>query len=161
MGSQVKAKARSEGAEEILGAIRRIAREMRVSGRAAEEAAGLSGAQLAVLSRVAEGKGVSIGELAEHTMTDPSSVSVVVGRLAASGLVTRRRSPEDERRVEIAITAAGRAALRKAPTASKGRLAAAIEGLSATKRAALARLLDEVVSGMRGDEEGSTSAKPK
>jgi len=163
MGSQTitKARARGDGAREIVGSIQRIARELRVSGRAAEGAVGLGAAQLAVLSRAAEGRGASLGELAARTMTDPSSVSVVVARLVAAGLATRRRSPEDERRVEISITAAGRALLRRAPTSPEERLVAAVASLPAAKQAALARLLDEVVDAMRADEASAEIAKPR
>ena len=150
----MKAKPRGSGAQEILDSIRRVVRELRVTARAAEADAGLSGAQLFVLSRIAEGRGLSLRDLAARTLTDPSSVSVVVGRLVSSGLATRRRSPEDERRVEISITPAGCALLRRAPPAAQERLLAAVEALPASKRATLARLLDEVVSAMGAD--GST-----
>ena len=163
MGSQAitKARRRGDGAREIVGAIRRIARELRVSGPAAEGAVGLRGAQLAVLSRASEGRGASVGELAARTMTDPSSVSGVVARLVAGGLATRRRSPEDERRVEISITPAGRALLRRAPASPEERLVAAVASLPATKQAALARLLDEVVDAIRADDVSAPVAKPR
>lgn len=145
-----------DDAQRILDAVRRIVRELRVSARAAEAKVGLSGAQLFVLSRLAEARGLSLGELAERTLTDPSSVSVVVRRLTEAGLATRKRSPEDERRVELAITPAGRALLRKAPAAAQERLVVAIAKLGPTKKHTLATLLDTVVQSM-----GISSTEPR
>lgn len=138
----------SDDTQAILDALRRVVRELRVSARAAEARAGLSAAQLFVLSRLATEPRLSLRQLAERTSTDPSSVSVVVSRLAAAGLVTRKRSAQDERRVELAITPAGRARLRKAPAAAQGRLIAAVEALPPSRRRQLAGLLGEVVRGM-------------
>ncbi len=149
----VKADPPAQGdAQQILDSIRRIVRELRVSARAAEAKVGLSGAQLFVLSRLSEEKRLSLGDLAARTLTDPSSVSVVVAKLVDGGLVTRKRSAEDERRVELAISPAGRALLRKAPAAAQDRLVAAVGALGAGPRRTLSRLLDEVVRGMGLDD---------
>jgi DNA-binding MarR family transcriptional regulator len=137
-----------DDAQQVLDSIRKIVRELRVSARAAEEKIGLSGAQLFVLARLAEARGLSLGELAERTLTDPSSVSVVVGRLVEAGLVARKRSEQDERRLELTLTPAGRALARKAPSAAQERLVRALGELGAGKRRTLAQLLAEVVSRM-------------
>ncbi len=155
MGTQrnVKTDPTAEGdAQHILDSIRRIVRELRVSARAAESEVGLSGAQLFVLSRLAEERRLSLGEIAARTLTDPSSVSVVVAKLASAGLVTRKRSAEDERRVELAIAPAGRALLRRAPSAAQDRLIAAVAALGTASRRTLSRLLDELVRGMGLDD---------
>src|SRR4051812_1910780 len=68
-------------AREVLNALRQIVRSLRVSSRAAEQSVGLSGAQLFVLQCLARHSPCSVNELAVHTATDQSSVSVVVSRL--------------------------------------------------------------------------------
>jgi DNA-binding MarR family transcriptional regulator len=146
--SNVKQRPEADDTQAILDALRRIVRELRVSARAAEARAGLSAAQLFVLSRLAMEPRLSLGELAARTSTDPSSVSVVVSRLAEGGLLTRKRAADDERRVELAITAAGRARLRKAPAAAQDRLIGAVNGLGPGRRKRLAALLGDVVHGM-------------
>ena len=164
----VKTDPSAEGdAQQILDSLRRIVRELRVSARAAESKVGLSGAQLLVLSRLAEERRLSLGDLAARTLTDPSSVSVVVAKLASAGLVTRKRSAEDERRVELAIAPSGRALLRRAPSAAQDRLIAAVSALGTAQRRALSRLLGEIVRGMGLDdaearlleEDGKASAR--
>src|SRR5215831_20040400 len=99
----------------VMDALRRIVRALRLSARAAEGRLGISGAQLFVLHQLADGDASSIDELAARTLTHQSSVSVVVSRLAERGLVIRRTARDDARRTEIALSAAGRAMLRRAP----------------------------------------------
>jgi DNA-binding MarR family transcriptional regulator len=67
----------------ILDAIRHIVRALRIASRSAEQSVGLSAAQLFVLQKLAEGDGISLGELARLTLTHQSSVSVIVGTLAS------------------------------------------------------------------------------
>src|SRR4051794_22052590 len=90
----------------VLDSIRRIVRELRLSSRAAEKHVGLSGAQLFVLQKLAEGGcALSLNELADRTLTHQSSVSVVVQKLAERRLIKTFRSSQDGRRVELSLTA--------------------------------------------------------
>ena len=52
--------------------------------------------------------GVSLGWLAQHLALPKSSASVLVQDLARRGFVRRTRDPDDERRLSITLTAAGR-----------------------------------------------------
>src|SRR5213595_876038 len=63
---------------EVLDAVRRIVRWLRVSSRAAERDVGLSAAQLFVLSRLNDEAAMSLNDLAQRTLTHQSSASVVV-----------------------------------------------------------------------------------
>jgi DNA-binding MarR family transcriptional regulator len=128
----------------VLDGIRRIVQALRASSRAAEKKVGLSAAQLFVLLKLSGEEALSINELAARTLTHQSSVSVVVARLVEQGLVARRRSSLDGRRVELTLTRRGRAVLSKAPQAAQDRLIEAIESLPRTERRALARNLDRL-----------------
>src|SRR3984957_113806 len=101
----------SPDARRILDAFRRIVQALRLFDRQAEKAAGVSGAAVFVLQKLADGQPVSVNELAARTHTHQSSVSVVVQRLVDRKLVRRQRSGDDARRVELTITAAGRRVL--------------------------------------------------
>src|SRR4051812_1869861 len=90
-----------DSASEVAGSLRRIVRAVRVSSHTAEEKLGISGARLFVLQQLAEHPAASLSELAALTLTDQSSVSVVVTRLVESGLVARKTSAEDRRRLEL------------------------------------------------------------
>lgn len=56
-----------------------------------------------------ENDGITVGELSQHLLTDPGSVTPLLKRLEAEGLLTRTRSSQDERVVELRVTEKGRA----------------------------------------------------
>jgi DNA-binding MarR family transcriptional regulator len=136
-----------------MDALRRIVRALRISARAAEGRLGISGAQLFVLHQLADRDASSIDELAARTVTHQSSVSVVVSRLAARGLVARRSAPDDARRTEIALTAAGRALLRKSPESGQARLIAGLEHLGSEERRTLAHSLATLVRALEASHQ--------
>jgi DNA-binding MarR family transcriptional regulator len=136
----------------VLDAIRRIVRALREASRGAERAVGVSAAQLFVLQRLIGARALSVNELAERTLTHQSSVSVVVAKLARRGLVTRARAAEDARRVEVALTAAGRTLLERAPAAAQDRLIAALGLIGRPARRRLAVDLPALVSAMGGGD---------
>jgi DNA-binding MarR family transcriptional regulator len=139
-----------------LRALRRLVRALRLADRAAESRVGLSAAQLFVLERLSEGPVGSMAELAGRTLTDASSVSVVVQRLADRGLVVRAVSQDDARRTTLRLSASGRRLLGTAPSSPQANLLASLEQLSATERRELERLLERVVRGMGIDEDAPT-----
>ena len=122
----------------VLDAIRRIVRALRLADKAAERTAGVSGAQLFVLRRLSDGAVLSVNELAERTLTHPSSASVVIAKLAAQGFVTRRSSVRDARRMEVAITPKGRALVDGSAPIIQDRMIDALAGMEAAERHQLA-----------------------
>jgi DNA-binding MarR family transcriptional regulator len=126
-----------------LDSVRTIVRALRLNTREIELKIGISLAQLFVLQQVAERPAESLNDLADRTATHQSSVSVVVRRLVDRGLVSRRSSPVDKRRVQIAATPAGISLLRGAPRTIQSRLIAAMERLDPHERQMLADLLEK------------------
>jgi DNA-binding MarR family transcriptional regulator len=112
-----------------MNSLRRIVRDLRLGARDAERTTGVSGAQLFVLQALAEDPATSLGELAERTLTDQSSVSVVVRRLTERKLVAGKASTLDARRTELSLTTAGRRLLSRCPEPSQARLIAALDRL--------------------------------
>ena len=139
-----------------LRALRRLVRALRLADRAAESRVGLSAAQLFVLERLSEGPVGSMAELAGRTLTDASSVSVVVQRLAERGLVVRAVASDDARRTTLRLSASGRRLLGTAPRSPQADLLDALEQLSSGERKDLERLLERVVRGMGIDETTPT-----
>jgi DNA-binding MarR family transcriptional regulator len=151
-----------------VDALRRVVRELRLTARDAERSAGISGAQLFVLQALAQGSAASLNDLADRTLTDQSSVSVVVKRLVTRKLVSRSPSRVDARRVELALTAAGRKLLARCPEPTQMRLVSALRRLDAREFDGLTRGLSGVVremgladstAHMFFDEEPSRGAK--
>ena len=125
-----------------LRALRRLVRALRLADRAAETRLGLSAAQLFVLERLSEGPVGSMAELAGRTLTDASSVSVVVHRLAQRGLVVRAVAADDARRTTLRLSASGKRLLGTAPRSPQADLLVALEQLSGTERKELEQLLE-------------------
>lgn len=153
MGSHAS---RPDDAARILDALRRIVRHLRLVAGQSESRVGVAPAQLFVLSRLRDQPASSVRELAARTLTDPSSVSVVLSKLEARGLIARSAHPTDKRRAQFALTARGRAVLERAPELPQVRLVAAIGKLSATYRRTVADALVEVAGAL-----GASGVKPE
>jgi DNA-binding MarR family transcriptional regulator len=132
----------------ILDALRRLTRHIRKADRQAEQRLGISGAQLFTLEQLGRSPAQSVNQLAELTRTHQSSVSVVVSRLVQRGLAARRQAVDDARRVELRITAAGQALLRRSPASPQARMIAALERMPSSAREKLAELLESMVREM-------------
>ena len=130
----------------VLNCIRQIVRLLRLTSRAAEREAGVTGAQLFVLQKLAEAGPLSVNGLADRTHTHQSSVSVVAQALVDRGLVARQRAAADARRLELSLTPAARALLRKAPGVAQDRLIQSLERLPPATVRQLARGLCRLVS---------------
>jgi DNA-binding MarR family transcriptional regulator len=140
---------------EALSALRQIVHSLHRASRSAERVHGVSGAQLFVLQLLADAPAHSLNALAERTLTHQSSVSVVVSRLVARGLVERKRSPEDGRRVELSLSPAGQELLAQAPAAMQIRLIEALRGLPWRDLRTLASLLTDLVQTMGAGAEST------
>jgi DNA-binding MarR family transcriptional regulator len=138
--------------QRILDSIRRLVRMLRVSDRQAQSELGVSGAQLFVLTELGKTPSLSLNDLASRTLTDQSSVSVVVTRLVDAGLVTRDRDERDARRLVLNLTRSGRALLQNAPPVAQERLLAVFDRLPDAERKRFADTFEEIVDNAGGDD---------
>jgi DNA-binding MarR family transcriptional regulator len=136
--------------------IRRLVRTLRTTATSVERETGLSTAQTFVLQLLREAPAESMNDLAARTSTDQSSVSVVVSRLEAKGLVARRPSPTDARRTQVVITSAGIELMRRKPPTVQERLTRALTGMPPDSVAVLSSELNRLVALMGADEEPAT-----
>jgi DNA-binding MarR family transcriptional regulator len=140
---------------ESLDAFRRIVQALRTSSRDAERRVGLTSAQLFALQQLAPSPAASVNELATRTFTHQSSVSVVIQRLVERRLVAKVPARDDRRRVELALTDAGRAVLRRSPEPFQHRLIAAIAALNEHQRHVLAGVLADIARIIDGHGPGA------
>jgi DNA-binding MarR family transcriptional regulator len=140
---------------EALSALRQIVHSLHRASRSAERVHGVSGAQLFVLQLLADAPANSLNALAERTLTHQSSVSVVVSRLVGRGLVERKRSPDDGRRVELSLSPAGQALLAQAPAAMQLRLLESLRAMPKRDLRTLAGLLTDLVQTMGAGSEST------
>jgi DNA-binding MarR family transcriptional regulator len=80
------------------------------------EPLGLSHPQYLVMLALWEHDDRSLKELSTTLHLEPGTASPLVKRLEAAGLVSRQRSPQDERTLTISLTDAGRALRERALT---------------------------------------------
>jgi len=70
---------------------------------------GLTFPQYLVILELLDGAPLSVGALGARLDMDTGTITPLIKRLAAAGLVTRTRDPADERRVMVDLTPRGRA----------------------------------------------------
>jgi DNA-binding MarR family transcriptional regulator len=95
----------------------------------------------------------SMNELARLLELDKSSVTGLVDRAHRRGLVERAPSPEDRRAVLVSLTDAGRSHVSQVAAEFASDVTAMLDGVSATDRAALSRLVSRVLVA-HADERG-------
>ena len=108
------------------------------------EPLGLTHPQYLVMLALWERSPRTVRNIGEALALEPATLSPLLKRLEGAGLITRRRKAEDERSLDVELTAAGRALRSKAeavPAQIVARLGMPVAELEAT-RDALSRLLD-------------------
>lgn len=115
----------------------RLARRLRQ-----ESGAGLTPSQLSALAVVDTRGPLTLGDLAEVERVAPPSITKVVAKLVADGLVVRSADPHDRRIVRIATTEAGAALMAESRRRKTAWLAARIAHLDGDQRRRLAAALD-------------------
>lgn len=78
------------------------------------QAIGLTYPQYLAMMVLWEEDGLTVGEISSRLLTDPGSLTPLLKRLEAEGLLSRTRSRSDERVVVVELTATGRALRDKA-----------------------------------------------
>ncbi len=101
--------------EELLIALRKIIRAIDMHSRKLNKEVGLTGPQLMVLQNVGKHSGVMVREIAETINLSSATVTSVLDRMEARGLINRVRSTVDKRKVGVYLTEVGEQALSTAP----------------------------------------------
>lgn len=137
-----------DDAEFALQELRRLVHGIRSASYGVERSCGVTGAQLFVLHELSLEPGASIRELSQRTMTDPSSVSVLITRLVELGYVARRTDDADRRKTALALTRRGAQILARAPKPYQSKLIGALRDLPAAElrvlRQSLTRMSDSL-----------------
>lgn len=94
---------------EFMRALWELDHALQSASKRMEARTGITGPQRLVIRIVGRNPGISAGEVADILHVHPSTLTGVLKRLAARGLVARRADPGDGRRALLELTAAGRA----------------------------------------------------
>lgn len=140
-------------AQHILAIIplvmRVVAAEMRRTGYA------LVPAHYATLTTLLQTGPCNLYELADHLAVSPPTMSNLVSGLADKGWLQRERSLQDRRRVEVALTPAGKALLDEMRQLAETRIADLLANMPATDCGRLTdglQLLGTYFSNLEPDE---------
>ncbi|MGJ8605659.1 MAG: MarR family winged helix-turn-helix transcriptional regulator [Marivita sp.] len=130
--------------DDSLIALRRILRATELYARDLAHAVGLTPAQLRVLQIVDERDSVTPKALSTQMGVSQATVSALVDKLVAQGLVERVPSIQDRRQINVTVTVDGRARMERAPDALQQRYARAFLGLAEWEQAQLVATLERV-----------------
>ncbi|SDQ21488.1 DNA-binding transcriptional regulator, MarR family [Curtobacterium sp. UNCCL20] len=107
--------------------------------------AGLSLTQLRVLA-ILRDRRLRIGDLAEYLGLEKSTMTGLVARASAKGLLAREPNAEDARAVDVVLTPAGHDVARSLEAAIRYALLPLTDRLPAADRRALGALLERMLS---------------
>lgn len=113
----------------------------RARSAGAEQIGGLSLAQVVLLEPLAGEADIPVGRLASNADVSVPTATRMLQQLEAKGVVVRRRSPEDERRVLVSLTDDGAERLALLRTRLRERQLNAYAAFTPTERVQLVSLL--------------------
>jgi DNA-binding MarR family transcriptional regulator len=125
--------------EQLCFALHAATRAMTSCYRPLLDGIGLTYSQYAVMLVLWEQESVTLGVLCARLQLDTGTLSPLLKRLAAEGLVTRRRRAEDERTVQLTLTQQGRQLEERAAA-----IQARVQESTGMRPAELAELRDDL-----------------
>ncbi|MEM6708947.1 MAG: MarR family transcriptional regulator [Pseudomonadota bacterium] len=137
--------------ERVLVALRQIIRATALSSRQLNKKVGLTSPQLLVLQAIQELGAVALSRLAGSVSLSQATVTTIIDRLEARGLVERRRSTVDKRVVHAALTASGCAMLDAAPRPLQDVFSARFADLEEWEQAMIVAAFQRVASMMNAE----------
>ncbi len=114
----------------VIDNLRRIFQALSEYANNAEKTTGLTGTQLWGMKLVAEHAPLRVTDLARLMYLHPATIVGILDRLEAKGLITRTRSQQDRRAVDITLSEPGREITARAPETAQDILLKGLEGLS-------------------------------
>ncbi|MDO8304676.1 MarR family winged helix-turn-helix transcriptional regulator [Herminiimonas sp.] len=114
---------------------------------------GLTYPQYLVMLVLWEQDGILVKDIGAHLFLDSGTLTPLLKRLEANGLVTRNRDPHDERQVRIILSTAGRALRKQAEEIPQQVLCASGQQLKTlgNMRDELSRVRDELFKALDSD----------
>jgi DNA-binding MarR family transcriptional regulator len=135
---------------ELANRLRPVLLQLNRHLRREAHAEGITGGQASVLAQIRNEPRLGVRELAAREGVSTPAMTRYLDRMERTGLVVRARSPEDARRIRLALTPKGVRALRSIRRGRTAWLAEQLDGLPSSELDAvneaigpLARLLED------------------
>lgn len=100
---------------EVLIALRKIIQAIDLHSRNLSKKYGLTGPQLVILQEIASKSQISVTELGRAISLSQGTVTDILSRLEKKGLIFKKKSENDKRRIELYITDDCERLLEQAP----------------------------------------------
>lgn len=101
--------------EEVLVSLRQIIRAIDLHSKKLSKESGLTAPQLILMRSIRELGEVTIKQLSNHTNMSQATATIILDRLQRNGLIERKRSETDKRKVHAVLTEEGKERLANAP----------------------------------------------
>lgn len=142
---------------DVLIALRKIMRAIDIHSRALSRNYGITMPQLLLLQEVAYCNGISVTKLGKSISLSQATVTDIVSRLEKKGLVVKRKSGVDKRRVELFETEACNELLRKAPPPLQEKFISRFSKLEDWEQMMILSSLQRVVDIMAAEDDVAVS----
>ncbi|PID72561.1 MAG: MarR family transcriptional regulator [Desulfobulbus propionicus] len=131
---------------DVLIAIRKITKSISMNSKSLVKRVGLTGPQLLILQAINSTGEAAIGQVAKTICLSQATATGILERLEKRGLVTRRRSNSDRRRVLVQVTEAGQEVLASAPPLMQEEFISRFNNLQDWEQAMILSSLQRLVS---------------
>lgn len=131
---------------DLSGSLMRAGRLCRTRRAAQLKALGLHAGQDSLLHLLAGQDGLSMGELAKNLGVRPPTVTKMVSRMSAQGLLIRENSKYDSRQNHVYLTPAGRAIAEKLSEQSLPVSDSSFLGLTQKEEKRLRKILGKILA---------------
>ena len=132
--------------EDALIALRQIQRKTEQASKKLAAQASLTPSQLLVMQILAERGEISAGEVSKLTQLKHATITSLVDKLVARGLLMRRRCEEDRRRVWLTLLPEGQNVITSAPDLLQDMFQTRFESLPDWHQAMLVSSLERVAA---------------
>lgn len=139
-------------AARILGSLRHIIRSIDQQNRRIRESYHVTQPQLVCIRALLHGGPMTSRQLAEQMYVSQATVTGVLDRLEAKGVIARERSTQDRRKVFISLTASGETMAKEMPWPLQERFAHSLELLDEEERMQMVHCLERLVELMHAPE---------
>ena len=138
--------------EQVLTALRQIIRAIDRQSKNLEKEYGLTIPQLVVLKETAKSGELTVGVIAERVSLSQATVTTILDRLENRGLLERRRSLEDKRRVIVRTTQRGNEILKESPSILQEHFLRQFGKLAEWEQSLILSSLQRIVSMMNAED---------
>jgi DNA-binding MarR family transcriptional regulator len=115
-------------------------------------AEGITGGQAALLAQIRNHPQLGVRDLAAREGISAPSMTRYLDRLEKAGLIVRTRSPQDARRIRLALTPRGVGVLRSVRRRRTAWLAERLDGLAPAEQRAVADAIEPLTRLLEEDE---------